>query len=64
MAKKDENKTEDADPFKDIPHVRKEPRPDFSAPLPHVKLPASIEKTLNDDEQYWVTFTEGKWVLP
>lgn len=46
--------------FDDIPHERKEPRPDFSKPLPHVNLPASIEKTLEDDEKMWELISEGK----
>jgi fission process protein 1 len=41
------------DDFKDIPHERKEPRPDFSKPLPRTKLPASIQETLDSEEKMW-----------
>ena len=50
------------DLVKGIQHIRKEPRPDFSQPLPPAKLPKSIEETLNDDEKLWSTMYEGRYV--
>lgn len=48
-----------ADPTDDIPHERKEPRPDFSKPLPRQKLPDSISQTLHDEEKFWETVASG-----
>jgi mitochondrial fission process protein 1 len=41
------------DPLDDIPHERKEPRPDFSKPLPRKPLPKELQETLNDEQKLW-----------
>ena len=47
--------------FNDIPHERKEPRPDFSKdPLPPAKLPKSLQETLDNDEKFWEALVQGK----
>jgi fission process protein 1 len=48
------------DPIKDIPHERKEPRPDFSGPLPRKKLPEALQQTLDNEEKLWETLYDGK----
>ena len=48
------------DDLDDIPHNRKEPRPDFNAPPAAKKLPQSIQDTLNDDDKLWELIYEGK----
>ena len=52
--------SKDNDYLKDIARERKEPRPDFSAPLPAKKLPAALQETLNNDEKLWSTISDGK----
>jgi fission process protein 1 len=42
-------KKNDFDP--QIPHERKEDRPDFSTPPPARKLPKGLQDTLDDDEK-------------
>lgn len=53
----------DKDELDDIPHERKEPRPDFSKPLPPKALPKALQDNLNlaDDESsgYWDSLYEG-----
>lgn len=44
-----DNESEDVD----IPHVRKDPRPDFTAPLPAKKLPKYLQDTIDSEEKYW-----------
>jgi fission process protein 1 len=51
-----------ADKFDDIPHERKDPRPDFSTPPPRKRLPQEIMDTLNDEEKLWEVLYEGKYV--
>jgi hypothetical protein len=58
MARKD-NDTEN-----DIPRKRKEPRPDFFKPLPTVKLPESIQKTLDSEQKMWEVLDEKQHVAP
>lgn len=53
-------KNNDSDNLDDIPHVRNEPRPDFSKPLPPAKLPKEIQDTLNDDEKWWEVLYSGR----
>lgn len=53
------NKSHD-DPLDDIPHERPEPRPDFSDTFPRKKLPAEIQKRLDNEESFWETFSEGR----
>jgi fission process protein 1 len=48
------------DQTQDIPHERKEPRPDFSEPLPRKKLPEALQKTLDNEENLWEVLYEGK----
>jgi fission process protein 1 len=48
----------DKDPAADIPHRRKEPRPDFTKPLPTKPLPKSIQDTLDNDEKLWDVLTK------
>lgn len=50
------------DKFDDIPHERKDPRPDFSTPPPRKRLPKEIQNTLDDDEKLWEVLYEGKYV--
>jgi mitochondrial fission process protein 1 len=50
----------ESDPY-GIPHERAEPRPDFSKPLPPVKLPASIQQALDDDEKMWEVLDEKQY---
>lgn len=50
----------DSNDLSDIPHERKEPRPDFSKPLPSKRLPAALEETLNDEEKYWSAIYDGQ----
>jgi hypothetical protein len=57
MAK--ETKPED---FSDIPHERKEPRPNLNEPYKHVALPKALDETLNDEEKMWKVMSEGKYV--
>jgi fission process protein 1 len=56
MAKDDKS----SDKFTDIPHERKDPRPDFSTPPPRKRLPKELQDTLNDDEKLWEVLYEGK----
>ena len=53
---------DDTDPnhLSDIPHERKEPRPDFSNRLPATKLPPEIQRNLDSDERFWAVLTSGK----
>ena len=51
---------EDPDHLKSIPHERSEPRPDFSQPLPPKKLPAELQKTLDNDDRMWDVLTSGR----
>lgn len=52
--------TASTDEFSDIPHERKDPRPDFSTPPPRKQLPKELQDTLNDDEKLWEVLYEGK----
>ncbi|KAH7382379.1 mitochondrial 18 KDa protein-domain-containing protein [Phaeosphaeria sp. MPI-PUGE-AT-0046c] len=58
MAK--DNKPTPGDNFDDIPHERKDARPDFSTPPPRKQLPKELQDTLNDDEKLWEVLYEGK----
>lgn len=58
MAK--DNKSKPEDEFADIPHERKEARPDFSAPPPRKQLPKELQDTLNNEERLWEVLYEGK----
>ena len=46
------------DPLDDIPHSRKEPRPDFSKPIPRKKLPKEIQDTLDDEQKLWEALSD------
>lgn len=46
-------------PEDDIQHVRSEPRPDFSKPLPRSTLPNELQEKLNNDESLWENLTSG-----
>jgi fission process protein 1 len=59
MAGNDQNKR---DEYADIPHERKDPRPDFSTPPPRKKLPKDIQATLDNDESMWELMYEGEYV--
>jgi mitochondrial fission process protein 1 len=50
------------DPTEEIPHQRAGPRPDFSEPVPSKKLPAALQKTLDNEEQLWETMYDTKYV--
>ena len=60
MADKDSKKIIDKfDP--QIPHERKEPRPDFSKPPIHkTELPKALRDTIDNEEALWETMYEGK----
>lgn len=57
MSSNDKNKSPDD---QTIPHERKEPRPDFSQPLPRKKLPEDLQKTLDSEEKFWDVLTTGQ----
>jgi fission process protein 1 len=57
---KPNNSNSIADKFDDIPHERKDPRPDFSTPPARKRLPKELQDTLNDDEKLWEVLYEGK----
>lgn len=48
------------DEFGDVPHERKDARPDFSTPPPRKRLPKDLQDTLNDEEKLWEVLYEGK----
>jgi fission process protein 1 len=50
-------KKDDFDP--QVPHERKEPRPDFSEPPPAKKLPKALQDTLDNDEKLWDALYDG-----
>ena len=53
------------DPLDDIPHSRKEPRPDFSKPIPRKKLPKEIQDTLDDEQKLWEALNDDTpYVFP
>ncbi|KAK5018660.1 mitochondrial 18 KDa protein-domain-containing protein [Cryomyces antarcticus] len=52
-------KNENGEDLNGIPRVRKEPRPDFSKPLPPAKLPKELEDTLNNEEKLWEALYDG-----
>ncbi|KAI9817943.1 MAG: hypothetical protein M1832_004563 [Thelocarpon impressellum] len=56
MAKTDPPKADDLD---DIPHVRKEPRPDFSQPLPRGTLRKDLQDLVDRDETLWEELYDG-----
>jgi fission process protein 1 len=56
MAKGDKK----VDEFEDIPHERKESRPDFSTPPARKRLPKELQDTLNNEEKLWEVLYEGK----
>ena len=56
---RDDNDT-DPSHLKDIPHERKEDRPDFSQPLAKVALPDAIQKNLDSEERLWDILSTGK----
>lgn len=56
MAGSNGNKKDDAD---EIPHIRKETRPDFSKPLPPSKLPETIQKRIDKEETLWSSLYDG-----
>jgi fission process protein 1 len=63
MAKKDNQSDPANDPNQlgSIPHERKEPRPDFSKPLPRgKKLPSELQSAFDDDSNLWETISDGK----
>nr|POE87993.1 mitochondrial fission process protein 1 [Quercus suber] len=43
----------------EVQHIRSEPRPDFSQPLPRKKLPAELQATLDNEEKLWESITSG-----
>jgi len=58
MARPDPTK----DDLADIPHLRKEPRPDFNDRLPKVALPKEISSTLDNEQKFTDLLYEGKYV--
>jgi hypothetical protein len=53
------------DPLDGITRERKEPRPDFSKPLPRSKLPKEIQDTLDDEQKLWETLNDDPpYALP
>lgn len=59
MADDKDNKSNPYD-FDDVPRERKEPRPDFSKPLPRKRLPKALQDTLDNEEKLWEAMYEGK----
>jgi fission process protein 1 len=49
----------DPDKIDSIPHERKEPRPDFSKPLPRQKLNPELQKRLENEDSFWETVAAG-----
>lgn len=49
------------DPIDDIPHIRKEKRPDFSKPPPPEKLNKDLQRILAEDSLFDEIY-EGTWV--
>jgi len=43
----------------EVPHIRKEDRPDFSTPPPPKKLPGYLQDTLDNDEKLWDSIYDG-----
>lgn len=61
MPKDDEtSRNPDPDQISTIPHERKEPRPDFTTPLPRKALPENLQQVLNSDERLWEVLSSGK----
>ncbi|KAF2161864.1 hypothetical protein M409DRAFT_27593 [Zasmidium cellare ATCC 36951] len=56
MSSNDKNTSE----LDTIPHERKEPRPDFTQPLPRKNLPADLQKTLDNEDRFWDVLTTGQ----
>ncbi|KAF2403343.1 hypothetical protein EJ06DRAFT_526931 [Trichodelitschia bisporula] len=48
-----------ADNESDIPHIRKESRPDFSTPPPAKQLPKALQETLDNEEKVWEAMYDG-----
>jgi len=48
----------DDDAVDGVPHVRKEPRPDFTKPPAPKKLPKAIQDTLDSEEKEWSLYGE------
>jgi fission process protein 1 len=59
MAKGDDR----VEKYEDVPHERKDPRPDFSVPPARKQLPKELQDTLNDEEKMWEVLYEGKYVF-
>ncbi|KAI9678225.1 MAG: hypothetical protein M1817_006170 [Caeruleum heppii] len=49
----------DPDKLSDLPHERKEPRPDFSKPLPPEKLPDDLQKIVDRQDSLYEQLYEG-----
>jgi fission process protein 1 len=56
----DKKGQDDPNHLNDIPHQRKESRPDFTEPPPPTKLPKSLQDTLDNEEKWWETFVGGR----
>ncbi|WPG99182.1 mitochondrial fission process protein 1 [Acrodontium crateriforme] len=54
MAKKDSSEDQE------IEHIRSEPRPNFTAPLPRKQLPKELQATVDDEEKFWDALTSGR----
>lgn len=59
MSDKSRRDDPNTDQIDSIPHQRKEPRPDFSQPLPRQRLPDSLQHTLDHEEKFWETVASG-----
>ncbi|PPJ49685.1 hypothetical protein CBER1_02167 [Cercospora berteroae] len=53
----DKKPQKDEDHLDSIPHERKEPRPDFSKPLPRKALPKDLQDVLNSEDRFWDILT-------
>jgi mitochondrial fission process protein 1 len=51
------SKKDDWDP--QVPHERKEERPDFTKLPEYKKLPESIQRTIDDEDKLWDTLYDG-----
>lgn len=60
MVRDDKKPSDDPDQLTSIEHIRTEPRPDFSQPVPRKSLPSDIQDVLNSEEKWWDLFSKGK----
>ncbi|KAK5117922.1 hypothetical protein LTR85_008696 [Meristemomyces frigidus] len=57
---RDDSPKPDPDQLSSIEHIRTEPRPDFSKPVPRKTLPQELQDVINNEEKWWDLFSQGK----